>query len=51
MRKKALLKAFGSFKNLKAATLEELVACRAVPEEVAREVFLVLQQYNDRTNS
>ncbi len=52
VRKKALLKAFKSFKNLKEANLEEIIASRAVPEEVAREVFLVLQQYNrERTNS
>ena len=48
VRKKALLKAFKSFKNLRAATLEDIKAARAVPDEVAEEVFLVLQQYNDR---
>lgn len=51
VRKKALLKAFGSFRNLKEATLEDIIASRAVPEEVAREVFLVLQQYNERMSS
>ena len=51
VRKKALLKAFGSFRNLKTATLDELIESHAVPDEVAREVFLVLQQYNDRVSS
>ena len=48
VRKKALLKAFKSFKNLRTASLEEIKAVRAVPDEVAEEVFLVLQQYNER---
>ena len=48
VRKKALMKAFKSFRNLRAATLEEIKAAHAVPDEVAEEVFLVLQQYNDR---
>ena len=48
VRKKALMKAFKSFKNLRAASLEEIKAAHAVPEEVAEEVYLVLQQYNDR---
>ncbi len=47
VRKKALLKAFKSFKNLRAATLEDIKAAHAVPDEVAEEVFLVLQQYNE----
>jgi len=51
VRKKALLKAFGSFRSLKGATLEDIIASKAVPEEVAREVFLVLQQYNERMSS
>ena len=48
VRKKALMKAFKSFKNLKSASLEEIKAAHAVPDEVAEEVFLVLQQYNNR---
>ena len=48
VRKKALLKAFKSFRNLRAATLEDIKAAHAVPDEVAEEVYLVLQQYNDR---
>ena len=46
VRKKALLKAFKSFRNLKMATLDEIKATRAVPEEVAEELYRVLQQYN-----
>ena len=46
VRKKALMKAFKSFKNLKSATLDEIKEAHAVPDEVAEEVYLVLQQYN-----
>lgn len=48
VRKKALLKHFKSFKNLKSASLEDIKSARVVPEEVAEEVYLVLQQYNER---
>ena len=46
VRKKALLKHFKSFRNLKAATLEEIKGARVVPNEVAEELYRVLQQYN-----
>ena len=46
VRKKALLKHFKSFRNLKAATLEEIKAARVVPDEVAEELYRVLEQYN-----
>lgn len=46
VRKKALLKHFKSFRNLKAATLEEIKEARVVPEEVAEELYRVVQQYN-----
>ena len=46
VRKKALLKHFKSFRNLKSATLEEIKEARVVPNEVAEELFRVLQQYN-----
>ena len=45
VRKKALLKAFKSFKNLKEAPLEAIKEARAVPDEVAEELYRVLQQY------
>ncbi len=48
VRKKALLKAFKSFRNLRSATLEEIKAAHVVPDEVAEETYKVLQQYNNR---
>ena len=51
VRKKALLKAFKSFKNLRNATLDEIKQAKAVPEEVAEEVHLVLRQYNERNRN
>lgn len=48
VRKKALLKAFKSFKNLKKASLEAIKEAHAVPDEVAEELYRVLQQYNRR---
>ena len=51
MRKKALLKAMGGFTRLRAASLDDILAVRAVPEEVAREVFAVLAQYNSVRNN
>ncbi len=50
VRKKALLKAMGGFRKLREATLDEIKASRAVPEEVAEEVFAVLAQYNERAS-
>lgn len=46
-RKKALYKAFGSLKNLRAASLQELKDSHAVPEAVAEELYRVLKQYNE----
>ena len=51
VRKKALFKAFKSFKNLRNATLDEIKQAKAVPEEVAEEVHLVLRQYNERNRN
>ena len=48
VRKKALLKAFKSFKNLRNASLEDIKGAHVIPDLVAEEVFLVLQQYNER---
>ncbi|MEG1397676.1 MAG: excinuclease ABC subunit UvrC, partial [Raoultibacter sp.] len=47
VRKRALLKAFKSFRVLKAATLEEIKDAHVVPDEVAEELYAVLQQYNE----
>jgi excinuclease ABC subunit C len=38
-RKKALYRAFGSMKNIRAASLEELKASHAVPDAVAEELY------------
>lgn len=46
VRKKALLKHFKSFKNLKAASLEDIKDARILPVEVAEELYRVLKQYN-----
>ena len=51
VRKKALLKAFGSFKNLRYATCEQIKEVKGLPDEVAEEVYLVLQQYNSNKAS
>ncbi len=45
-RKKALLKAFGSFKALREASLEEIKQLHVIPDQVAEEVYAVLKQYN-----
>ena len=47
VRKKALMAHFKSFKNLRAASLEDIKAAHVVPDEVAEELYLVLRQYND----
>ncbi|MBO4365248.1 MAG: excinuclease ABC subunit UvrC [Eggerthellaceae bacterium] len=47
VRKKALLRHFKSFKRLREATLQDILDSHCVPNEVAEEVFRVLQQYND----
>ncbi|MDR1713577.1 MAG: excinuclease ABC subunit UvrC, partial [Coriobacteriales bacterium] len=43
-RKKTLLKAFGSLKRLRAASLEDIAATPGIPKQVAAEVFAVLHQ-------
>ena len=47
VRKKALMKHFKSFRNLKAATLDEIKEAHVLPAEVAEELYRVLRQYND----
>ena len=47
VRKKALLRHFKSFKNLRNATEEEIIEAHIVPDEVAHELAIVLRQYND----
>ena len=48
VRKKALLDAMGGFRRLKEASLEDILETKAVPAEVAEEVYRVLKQYNER---
>jgi excinuclease ABC subunit C len=43
-RKKLLLKAFGSFKKLREADVDEIAAVKGIPRPVAEEVFAVLRQ-------
>lgn len=45
-RKKALLKAFGSLKRLRAATPDEIAAVEGVPEDVARGVYETLRAWD-----
>lgn len=45
-RKKALLKAAGSFAALKAASLEEIKQLHVIPDKVAEDVYAVLRQFN-----
>ncbi len=51
VRKKALLKHFKSFKNLRQASLEQIKEAHVVPSEVAEELYRVLQQYNGEEGS
>lgn len=44
VRKKALLKYFGSFKALKSASLQEIKDAKLVPVDVADELYLILNQ-------
>lgn len=44
VRKKALLKHFGGFRKLCAASLEEIKDSNTIPVDVADELFLVLKQ-------
>ena len=48
VRKKALLKHFKSMRNLRSATLDQIKESGVLPDEVAEELFLVMQQYNER---
>ena len=46
-RKRALLKAFGSMKRLRAASCEEIAAVPGVPEAVARDIFDTLRSWDE----
>lgn len=47
VRKKALLRHFHSFRQLRQATLEEIQDAKLLPSEVACELYRVLRQYNE----
>ena len=51
VRKKALLKHFRTFKNLREASLDDIVAAGVLPREVAEETYRVLRQYNDKSEN
>ncbi len=46
VRKKALLRHFKSMKNLRSATYEQICDSGVLPKDVARELKIVLDQYN-----
>lgn len=46
VRKKALLKHFGSMRAIRQASLDEIKDARVIPDEVAEELVLILRQYN-----
>lgn len=50
-RKKALLRHFGSFARLKAASLEEIRGSGVIPAQVAEDLYSVLRQYEKDTDS
>lgn len=51
VRKKALLKHFKSFKNLKSASLDQIKEAGVVPEDVAEELYRILRQYNESSDA
>ncbi|MEF9841965.1 MAG: excinuclease ABC subunit UvrC [Raoultibacter sp.] len=51
VRKKALLKAFKSFRAMREASLQEIKDAHVVPDEIAEELYAVLQQYNEMTTN
>lgn len=49
-RKKQILKHFGSFGALKAASLDDIKAAKIVPEPVAEDLYAVLRHYDEETD-
>lgn len=47
VRKKALMRHFKSMRALRAASLEDIMDAHVVPQEVARDLFAVIEQYNE----
>lgn len=50
VRKAKLIKHFGSWTNLKNATEKDILECGILPDEVLKEVVLVLKQYREMYN-
>lgn len=50
-RKKALQKAFGSNKRLRAATLEEIEAVEGIPKQTAHEIYETLRMWEQETQA
>lgn len=46
-RKKALMKAFGSMKRLRAASLDEIRAVKGIPDAVAADVYETLRAWDE----
>ncbi len=51
VRKKAIMRHFKSFKNLRSASLEDILAAKVLPKEVANELYRVLRQYNENVEA
>ena len=50
-RKKALRKAFPSFASLREASLNDIINAKVVPEQLAKDIFAAISQYNDQRDS
>ena len=50
-RKKALMKAFGSVRKMREASVEELSATPGIPHEVAEDIFAVFSEGGEGTES
>ena len=50
-RKKALRKAFPSFASLREASLNDIINAKVVPEQLAKDIFATISQYNDQRDS
>ena len=50
-RKKALRKAFPSFTSLREASLNDIISANVVPEQLAKDIFATISQYNSLRDS
>lgn len=49
VRKKTLLKKFGSFKKLKAASLEQIKDAKIIPVDIADELYFLLHNFENKS--